>query len=206
MKNYSNLLLISAAAIVIFITSCSTEKGLTLEKRHYRKGYSIAWHGKKQSTEVDNQMLTSNSNNNANAAADLEKMPTIILESVTTTQSNDLALVANGSQIANTAIQTESNKQVVKKHVTEKTTKAAEPKMSFTKAEKKEMRKFLTKQAPCQTDMPLWAYVLIAILLPPLAVALYEGIVSHFWICLVLTFIFWIPGIIYAMWRVLRNE
>ena len=41
---------------------------------------------------------------------------------------------------------------------------------------------------------------ILAILLPPLAVFLYEGeINSRFWISLLLTLLFWIPGVIYAL-------
>ena len=49
-----------------------------------------------------------------------------------------------------------------------------------------------------ETDIVLLA--ILAILLPPLAVYLKEGeINSKFWISLILTLIFWIPGVIYAL-------
>jgi len=42
-------------------------------------------------------------------------------------------------------------------------------------------------------------YCLLAILLPPLAVGLWEdGVTSHFWWCCLFTILFWVPGIIYA--------
>jgi len=42
--------------------------------------------------------------------------------------------------------------------------------------------------------------VILAILLPPLAVYLHQGeINSKFWISLLLTLLFWIPGVIYAL-------
>ncbi|MBK9730395.1 MAG: YqaE/Pmp3 family membrane protein [Chitinophagaceae bacterium] len=42
-------------------------------------------------------------------------------------------------------------------------------------------------------------YCLLAILLPPLAVALWEdGITINFWIDILLTICFWVPGIIFA--------
>ncbi len=41
---------------------------------------------------------------------------------------------------------------------------------------------------------------ILAILLPPLAVYLHEGTInSKFWIALVLTLLFWLPGVIYAL-------
>ena len=42
--------------------------------------------------------------------------------------------------------------------------------------------------------------VILAILLPPLAVYLHQGeINSKFWISLLLTLLFWLPGVIYAL-------
>lgn len=46
--------------------------------------------------------------------------------------------------------------------------------------------------------------VILAILIPPLAVGLKEGIGMHFIINLLLCFIFFIPGLIHALWIVLR--
>ncbi|WP_315816010.1 YqaE/Pmp3 family membrane protein [Paraflavitalea speifideaquila] len=49
-----------------------------------------------------------------------------------------------------------------------------------------------------ETDQVLLA--ILAILLPPLAVYLKEGTInSKFWISLILTLIFWIPGVVYAL-------
>jgi uncharacterized membrane protein YqaE (UPF0057 family) len=49
--------------------------------------------------------------------------------------------------------------------------------------------------------------IIIAILLPPLAVALHEGgINSRFWIDLLLTLLFYLPGLIYALVIILGND
>lgn len=45
--------------------------------------------------------------------------------------------------------------------------------------------------------------VILAILLPPLAVYLLRGIGTEFWISLILTLLFWLPGIIYALYLIL---
>nr|ABK23665.1 unknown [Picea sitchensis] len=42
--------------------------------------------------------------------------------------------------------------------------------------------------------------ILLAILLPPLGVFLRYECHAEFWICLVLTFFGWLPGIIYAIY------
>jgi len=42
--------------------------------------------------------------------------------------------------------------------------------------------------------------VILALLLPPLAVYLHEGVINgKFWLSLLLTLLFWIPGVIYAL-------
>ncbi len=48
--------------------------------------------------------------------------------------------------------------------------------------------------------------VILAILLPPLAVYLHEGVINkRFWIDLILTLLFFVPGVIYALIVVLGD-
>ena len=49
------------------------------------------------------------------------------------------------------------------------------------------------------------AQVIAAVLLPPLGVFLKRGIGGAFWISVVLTLIAFFPGMIYALWVVLRR-
>lgn len=46
--------------------------------------------------------------------------------------------------------------------------------------------------------------IIVAIFLPPVGVAIHEGITTRFWICLVLTLIFFVPGLIYALYVILN--
>ena len=49
--------------------------------------------------------------------------------------------------------------------------------------------------------------VILAILLQPLAVYLYEGEINNrFWISLLLTILFWLPGVIYALVLILGEQ
>lgn len=47
--------------------------------------------------------------------------------------------------------------------------------------------------------------ILIAILLPPLGVFLQVGIGLQFWLNILLTLLGYIPGIIHALWVILRR-
>lgn len=76
-------------------------------------------------------------------------------------------------------------------------------KMSEVKKAVKEFKKNKKKGEASTNTLLL---VILAILLPPLAVYLYEGeINTKFWIALLLTILFWIPGVIYALIVILGN-
>lgn len=47
--------------------------------------------------------------------------------------------------------------------------------------------------------------ILVAILLPPLGVFLQVGLGLHFWLNILLTLLGYIPGIIHAVWIILRR-
>jgi len=47
--------------------------------------------------------------------------------------------------------------------------------------------------------------IILAILLPPVAVYLKSGLDSQFWINIVLTLLCGIPGVIHALWIVLKK-
>ena len=73
---------------------------------------------------------------------------------------------------------------------------------------KKEMKTFkANKKNGSEPSTNTLLMVILAILLPPLAVYLHEGeINTKFWIDLILTLLFFIPGVIYALIVVLGNE
>ncbi|MBK7560558.1 MAG: YqaE/Pmp3 family membrane protein [Chitinophagaceae bacterium] len=49
--------------------------------------------------------------------------------------------------------------------------------------------------------------VILALLLPPLAVYLHEGVINkRFWISLLLTILFFVPGVIYALIVILGDH
>ena len=52
----------------------------------------------------------------------------------------------------------------------------------------------------------IWDTILIilAFLLPPLSTFFKRGLLREFWICVLLTILGWIPGIIYAIYVVMK--
>ncbi len=47
--------------------------------------------------------------------------------------------------------------------------------------------------------------IIVAILLPPLGVFLQEGLGKHFWINVLLTILGYIPGIVHALWVIIKR-
>ena len=48
--------------------------------------------------------------------------------------------------------------------------------------------------------------IILAILLPPLGVFLQVGIGPHFWLNILLTLLGYIPGLVHALWIILRKK
>ena len=73
---------------------------------------------------------------------------------------------------------------------------------------KKELKAYkAAKRAGAEPSTNTLLLVILAILLPPLAVYLHQGeINTKFWISLLLTLLFWLPGVIYALIVILGNE
>lgn len=66
---------------------------------------------------------------------------------------------------------------------------------------KKELKQYrVSSDADKPASLSKTLLIIIAILLPPLAIYLFEGEVRKcFWISILLTLLFWIPGVIYAI-------
>ena len=86
------------------------------------------------------------------------------------------------------------------------------PEEQNNKRAKNSFSRKMLKNTLATTPMPqsasgadLVLYVILAIILPPLAVGLLYGIGTEFLISLVLTLLFWIPGVIYALIMVLKK-
>ena len=72
---------------------------------------------------------------------------------------------------------------------------------------KKELKEYKKQQRNgAAADDSKILLIILAILLPPLAVYLHQDeINTKFWICLLLTLLFWIPGVIYALLVILGD-
>ncbi|RAU83482.1 YqaE/Pmp3 family membrane protein [Pontibacter arcticus] len=70
---------------------------------------------------------------------------------------------------------------------------------TMTKFEKKAMKKEMKEALRQSGSATNVVEIILAILLPPLAVFLHDGIGTSFWINIILTLLFFLPGIIHAL-------
>ena len=79
---------------------------------------------------------------------------------------------------------------------------------SLIKDAKSEIKEFKAqKRAGSEPSTNQLLLVILAILLPPLAVYLHEGVINNkFWLDLLLTLLFFLPGVIYALIVVLGKS
>lgn len=102
----------------------------------------------------------------------------------------------------------EPDPAVVKKAVEEFKSLSRKERKARVKETKKALKAFKADKragkAPSENTVLL---VILAILLPPLAVYLHQGEVNtKFWISLLLTLLFWLPGVVYALIVILGNN
>lgn len=77
---------------------------------------------------------------------------------------------------------------------------------TISKAEAKTMKKGLKQSLRNLADDNKMLAAVIAFFIPPLGVLLYENdLTTHFWISLILTLLFWLPGFIYALWVIFKS-
>ena len=83
-------------------------------------------------------------------------------------------------------------------------------KPNLSRQEKRDVKKFIKETLKGadknQTEVNTLLLVIIAILLPPVAVALVDGISGPFWLSILLTLLFYVPGLIYALYRIFRQK
>ena len=126
-------------------------------------------------------------------------LPAPVLEASTATPTiigNKTAEVVKAPAVAE-SIAPEMRKMTVAE--AEALAMAKERLADMTKAEKKELKREMKEAFRQSGGGASIVEVILAILLPPLAVFLHDGIDTSFWISIILTLLFWIPGVIYAL-------
>lgn len=74
--------------------------------------------------------------------------------------------------------------------------------IKFLKEQKRHIRQVIKtgeKNTINVADAHMLVKIILAFLLPPAAVYIHEGIGTYFWLSIIFTLLFWVPGIIFAL-------
>ncbi|HEY8403173.1 MAG TPA: YqaE/Pmp3 family membrane protein [Flavobacteriales bacterium] len=207
MKKYS---LLAFFAVSLFFVGC------TIEKRHYNSGYHIEWLSQKGKVKKAEPVAQPEKEMDQQLAQQTEVMmqnEEIAMVAVEAVEVAEVVAPVTSTEQSAASVKKESpSKATVKKEVRQEL-KAARKEMKAAQQEMKSIEKGYTADASIATlesasssplsDVPVIVLVILAIILPPLAVFLHSGIGTEFWISLILTILFWIPGVIYSLLVVL---
>ncbi|HTB05375.1 MAG TPA: YqaE/Pmp3 family membrane protein [Bacteroidia bacterium] len=192
MKNIKLLTLL--LAIIVLSSSCSELSSLTFTKRHYRKGYFIDY-SKARPTNSTPLLIAEKDN----------KEP-VILNNISNTDTHTLVPIP---ALTKTSASGTSSKSItatkIKKHC-EHIALNTNCKVSQEIVSAKITNIDNTTSASANTDdyrndsgIAFVVIIICTIFIPPLGVGLKFGVDFHFWIDLLLTLLFFIPGLIYGL-------
>lgn len=201
--------IVAIAALAAIVTSCSTSNdvvGGVFQKRKYNKGFYWNRSGGTASSEENNlaqqkkEETIRTANEETVAALDKKEL-----------SSNETAFQpASYSHQSNTAATEKAPSTETTNAVKEDRKAPAQPQKAPEQMKKetvlkknKSVKDVLRKKQYIDSnnsmdDMQILA-IIFAILIPPVGVAIYEGITVRFWISLILTLLFFLPGMIYAL-------
>lgn len=203
------LVLISACALIL--SACSTSNQISITKSRYGNGVGISFGdgiSKTEQAEIDHKR---------EVIRDRAQHKRFI-QNISLTQRG-LKVAGLPNQIAAKQVDLESNEIVPANFYHSQTIEAVDASKKSAvdelslieskgivetskKALKKQIRSIAKegKKGLLDSDVALLILVILAFILPPLAVYLFEGsLTSRFWLSLILSLLFWVPGIIYAL-------
>ncbi len=197
-----NFLLIGLFALGF--ASCS------IEKRTFRPGYHIEW-----KTAVKNDGKESKKSEEINSTSSVESLTqheATLTQPDVSLKSETVESTSTGDMDANPTDLKEENSYSISTHKEKKRARLEEklnsneyrsmPSETSAKANLSPMP-FEKKNENVHSSDQI-VEIILAIFLPPLGVYLHEGtITTNFWISLVLTILFWIPGSIFSVLVVL---
>jgi len=177
----------------ILLSSCARLSTISITKRHYRGGYYVDWGSNKPVVPTADDRVTS---------SPVTKIPSTVPQVDLKNYTPEEKTLAHLTEIPAIKPATAKKKQPHANYY-------ASTKTDYVPERKTEESEFvpyapstnenLNQTGESSNDAPNWVIILFAILIPPVGVALKFGIVDKFWIDLLLTLLFWLPGAIYAL-------
>jgi len=206
MKTTLNLL---ALSVVLFLSACSTSDNFSAMKRKYRPGYYVEFGGnKKAQPAIDNNKETPVTSNH-------KKEETATAETLVNTEKKETTtypLTASNSDkayIVPTSRDHGSKLTATAKKVSKEQSQASVKSSKFEKIIANKLTKKIKRERSSSNDDDTLLIIEIILCFFPfinlIAIFLKDGkqITMNFWIDLILDFLFFLPGIVFALLVVL---
>jgi len=199
------LSIFSIVMIGALISSCSTSSDLAnnspIKKRRYTKGFHLDFKKTESPAKYESTAELSPSQN-----SDLVKPESHTingLEPIASSKAEMSAIIDREEPVFGS----ESPEPSVKEEIAQFELPPAE--YNTDRQRKRELKDAFNRyddlnQPAAVSGEPQWLYYVLAIIIPPLAIGLLYGITLEFWISLVLTLLFWLPGAIYSLIMTLK--
>ncbi len=200
MKQLSALCLL----IVILATSCQTssELGSTslVQKRRYTKGFNL--NVKKPSIASKDEKLHTSHETALAEVKTPNKTNNSEIQVIDVKTEERIEIESASAELSKALMSKPTNTEKIEAEI------VAAPLSNEAYPLKINNRKNSSRQKTAKGDVNfhevnVWT-IIITILLPPLGVALILGVGTEFWISLVLTLLFYFPGLIYSLYILLR--
>jgi uncharacterized membrane protein YqaE (UPF0057 family) len=188
-KNLLVLFSVFAGAAFVF-SSCSGSGDLTIQKRRYSNGFYVH----RSSTPDASEKSISE---NAQSAAALQPEAAPATAAITAAEPQPAQASASAVQPAAQPAVAKSNRSAV--HAPAAAEKQSRPDTKVSESSKPAVSTTEKPVTPTDADTNLVLLVILAIIIPPVAVFLKDGLSTNFWISLILTLLFWVPGVIFAL-------
>ncbi|MFM8949608.1 MAG: YqaE/Pmp3 family membrane protein [Bacteroidota bacterium] len=193
-------ILICVFTASMLVSSCS------FEKRLYTKGYHIDWVSKNHKTENSTEAQTIRPSATEHDSFN-ETGPAVAIKSSTTQETFSPINIIKPTENNTSALASE--KIIVPPSTTvNRTVEVARPETKVSASDVLPKNKRLLKKLIRRGADDTVLYVILALLIPPLAMFLYEGEnwTDRCTLNLILTLLCWLPGVIHAVFVILDNR
>lgn len=186
-----NIYILAVAAIILSLGSC------TIEKRHYQSGYHVEWNHRNNAIDKAEEVKITSPEQEATAAVEIPGTTDV---NAVVVPMDSPATSVQPVEETTTAL---GEEPIFKKQsTTQKLTELAEVRnnnqveVAESENDQADNSQNTSGGSNQVSDVLL---IILCLLIPPLAVYLYESdLTANFWVDLLLSLLFWVPGVIFA--------
>ena len=175
----------------------------TVQKRLHNSGYHVTWKSRYKSFDKNDLITKETSNDDGINSQDLA-----IVENAKEIENEPFAIINSENSNNSFSYTTTEDKSKSNRTNSVKSLTSGNENHTMSKSMAiKKLAKKSTKSSNSDDDVLLILLVILCFLIPPLAVAIAsDWDLTKILISLILTLLFWFPGIIYALYIVLKDK